>query len=195
MTSSQSQSSEPENQGNRDQSQPAGNLTGDCPSRVLERPQSPTVIMEGAVNNQSGIFGKFEVTKNPGDSIEADKETYMNYGDLFLGGNLVDRERGPLAKNNRNISKKKKNRTGRIGPVQAKLVSVDVRPGSRKRPRLDVDPNGFDAFGLNALLGLNICQHKEFERFCDSGNVEGNENSTPVNIGRIMLMSSWSAQR
>ncbi|KAJ0948870.1 hypothetical protein HanRHA438_Chr01g0032501 [Helianthus annuus] len=94
MTNSQSQSSEPEDQGNRDQSQPSGNLTGDCPSRVLERPQLSYVIMEGAVNDQSENLGKFEVTKNMGDIIEADKETFVNYGEVFLGGNYLERERG-----------------------------------------------------------------------------------------------------
>ncbi|MFS7944887.1 hypothetical protein Hanom_Chr06g00517541 [Helianthus anomalus] len=50
-------------------------------------------------------------------------------------------------------SKIKKNKGG-VGQAHDKMLSVDGRPSLRKRPRLDVDPNGLDPFGLDALLGL-----------------------------------------
>ncbi|MFS7900296.1 hypothetical protein Hanom_Chr00s104766g01805431 [Helianthus anomalus] len=35
------------------------------------------------------------------------------------------------------------------------FLSLDSRPSSNKRARLDFDPNGLDPFGLDCLLGLN----------------------------------------
>ncbi|MFS7954396.1 hypothetical protein Hanom_Chr07g00629781 [Helianthus anomalus] len=49
----------------------------------------------------------------------------------------------------------KKMNQNRVSPHKGMMISVENRPSSRKRPRLEFDPNGLDPFGLDVLFGLN----------------------------------------
>ncbi|KAJ0600726.1 hypothetical protein HanIR_Chr03g0120451 [Helianthus annuus] len=156
-----SQSSEKAEQGNQGRSQADGILPGVAPLRDLERPKDQSVIMEGIIENQSVYSGISIFPKIVKDTDGLHKETYVYYGDDVLERDAVVREDGPSQKNNRKVIKKVG--SGRVVTRQPKLISVDDRPTTRKRPRLDIDPNGLDRFGLNALLGLSIGQQLETE--------------------------------
>ncbi|MFS7907134.1 hypothetical protein Hanom_Chr01g00067691 [Helianthus anomalus] len=118
-----------------------------------------SVNSERAERDHSVKVGNCQVTINGEGSVGADIETPLNYRDIFMGRNYEERERGPTVNNLRKASSKCGK--GRVGRSQARMVSLDSRPKSRKRPRLDVDPKGLDPFGLDALLGINERQHTE----------------------------------
>ncbi|KAM0050099.1 hypothetical protein Hdeb2414_s0008g00293701 [Helianthus debilis subsp. tardiflorus] len=111
------------------------------PSGDLERPFFTYADKEssGQLNNDIGIQNIF--SKNLGDDMGTEKECEVVKEGRSRGGK------------NRNISNK--GGRSRVGFTQPKLISVDDRPTSRKRPRLDVDPSGLDPFGLDVLLGLH----------------------------------------
>ncbi|MFS7968873.1 hypothetical protein Hanom_Chr09g00802601 [Helianthus anomalus] len=111
------------------------------------------------MENQSVFSGTPFLPKIAKDTYGKNKETYVYYGDDVLERNEVVREGGPTQKNKRKVIKKVG--SGRVVTRNPKLVSVDNRPTNRKRQRLDIDPNGLDPFGLNALLGLSIGQQLE----------------------------------
>ncbi|MFS7975364.1 hypothetical protein Hanom_Chr10g00879701 [Helianthus anomalus] len=90
--------------------------------------------------------------KNYGEAVSGDNGNDVNFGVSFLEINSSGSER--KSSNNKRNNRLKKGRRVKVGHVQDKMISVDTRPSSRKRPRLEVDPNGLDPFGLDALLGL-----------------------------------------
>ncbi|MFS7922951.1 hypothetical protein Hanom_Chr03g00255101 [Helianthus anomalus] len=93
---------------------------------------------------------------------EGDLESGAPFGGNFLEGFNVEREGGPQGVKIRN--KHKKGDKMCKGQVKPKMVSMDIRPSSRKRARLDVDPSGLDPFGLNVLLGLHMNDKVSSER-------------------------------
>ncbi|MFS7933877.1 hypothetical protein Hanom_Chr04g00384981 [Helianthus anomalus] len=137
------------------------------PSGFFERPIFTYTNKEDGVHGQSMIGDHIEVSKNIEDSEGVGMEGGVAFGEKFLGNNKVERESRSHVLKGRRISI---NKTGRrVGQMQPKLLSVDNRPSSRKRARLDLDPNGLDPFVLDVLLGLN--QYVE-------ENTMGNEDNT-----------------
>ncbi|KAM0065069.1 hypothetical protein Hdeb2414_s0003g00110471 [Helianthus debilis subsp. tardiflorus] len=132
------------------------NLTGILDGGVqvddLERPQILQVIKERFLDDQTGMVEKDSFAKNMEEHMGVFKESHVGLGEVFKGRKLAESDTGPTVKKRRNVTKK--GGVGRMGH-QVKMVSVDERPTSRKRPRLDVDPKGLDPFGLNILLGIN----------------------------------------
>ncbi|KAF5765351.1 hypothetical protein HanXRQr2_Chr15g0702771 [Helianthus annuus] len=123
----------------------------------MEGPSFSGGVMEGSQNIHFDNTKIKEVSKRIEESVALEKET-GNYCHVPLVESYLFENIGKIP------IKKASNRTkkgGRrqMGHIKDKLISVDSRPSSRKRPRLEVDPNGLDPFGLDALLGLvnNSC--------------------------------------
>ncbi|KAJ0575090.1 putative RNA-directed DNA polymerase [Helianthus annuus] len=172
------QSSENVDLGKQDPLQSAGVLTGDVPTTEMECTKVSPLIKERIEKEQSAILGDSNPSKIMKDSAVFAKDSSMHHGEVDMERIFMEKGSGPAIKNNRKFPKKCG--SGRGGPSQAKLISVDNRPTSRKRPRLDVDPNGLDPFGINALLGLSHGQHIESDENTvpRRGEVEGNTDTS-----------------
>ncbi|KAJ0669596.1 hypothetical protein HanPI659440_Chr17g0702921 [Helianthus annuus] len=104
-------------------------------SGILESPTFTYTSKEGGMHGQSMIGDHIEVFINVEESEGVGMEGGVIFGEIFLGSNNVERESRPhVLKGSSNSI----NKTGRrVGQIQPKLLSVDNRPSSRKRARLD----------------------------------------------------------
>ncbi|MFS7994613.1 hypothetical protein Hanom_Chr12g01108101 [Helianthus anomalus] len=117
----------------------------------MESPNGVEADKEGVQNIPIENVVK-EVSKNMGESVRIEKESHVNFGVPGVGKDIFQSEgRSNIKKRSKGLKKGNRNR---VGHIQDKMVSVDSRPSSRKRPRLDFDHNGLDPFGLDALLGI-----------------------------------------
>ncbi|KAL9992162.1 putative RNA-binding domain superfamily [Helianthus debilis subsp. tardiflorus] len=100
----------------------------------MERPVFTGIEME-TMGNQ------YNFSKNMGENGGRNKESGVEKEDRRQHGN----------------NRKSSNMRGRVrvGLGQPKHISVDSRPSSKKRPRLDIDQSGLDPFGLDVLLGTH----------------------------------------
>ncbi|MFS7944287.1 hypothetical protein Hanom_Chr06g00510321 [Helianthus anomalus] len=116
----------------------------------LEGTKSVGEAKESSLNYHNDCMENKETSTNNGGDVVEDKETDRLFGVSFL-------EDYSLGNGKKNLNSNSRNRVKKVGRRQMGqvMISVDNRHSSRKRPRLDVDSNGLDPFGLNALLGLN----------------------------------------
>ncbi|MFS8018789.1 hypothetical protein Hanom_Chr15g01396171 [Helianthus anomalus] len=116
----------------------------------LEGTKSVGEDKESSLNYHNGCIENKETSTINGEDVVVDKET-----DRLFGVSIM--EDNSLGNGKKNLNSKSRKRTKKVGRKQMGqvMISVDNRPSSRKRPRMDVDTNGMDPFGLNALLGLN----------------------------------------
>ncbi|MFS7894869.1 hypothetical protein Hanom_Chr00s002169g01692841 [Helianthus anomalus] len=96
----------------------------------LERPKVSTVSMEWIEKDQLVYSGNSNFAKMLKDTEGLDQGNYVYYGNGFLEKNAMERESGPPIKNIRKVPRKVG--SCHVGNRQAKMMSVDERPNSKK---------------------------------------------------------------
>ncbi|KAM0025897.1 hypothetical protein Hdeb2414_s0021g00580091 [Helianthus debilis subsp. tardiflorus] len=136
------------------------------------------VNLESSHNVLKDCMADKEGSKINGVMEVGDKETVGIFGESFLETNLL----GNMKKISQKQGSKKLKKGGKkqVGHV---FISVDERPKTKKRPRLDMEPNGIDPFGLDAMLGLlsgnrqegpnSLTEEFNNEEFSEVGEIQG----------------------
>ncbi|MFS7964689.1 hypothetical protein Hanom_Chr08g00753241 [Helianthus anomalus] len=107
--------------------------------------------MESSHNFLKDCMADKEGSKINGVMEVGDKETVVIFRESFLEANLLgNRKKISLKQGSKRLKKGGKKQVGHV------FITVDERPKSRKRPKLDMEPNGLDPFGLDAMLGSSL---------------------------------------
>ncbi|KAF5767451.1 putative RNA-binding domain superfamily [Helianthus annuus] len=131
---------------NRNQSQASENTVNPVENVFMEGPEIVEGNKEGEdyVHNQN--IRDEDVSDFNNQSVGVNMEGFENFAGVSKEVNeLVGN--GLFTANKDKIVFKKVGRR-RMGPYKDRMVSVDDRPSSRKRPRMEIDTNGLDPFGL-----------------------------------------------
>ncbi|MFS7987212.1 hypothetical protein Hanom_Chr11g01019801 [Helianthus anomalus] len=150
----------------------------------MEGPIFAGGVKEGLQNFHYDSIENREVSNNNGDSVVTNKETEVYFGVPFVENNAF-RNKGKYSYK-KDCKRLKKGGRRHVGHTLDKMISVDNRPSSRKRPRLEVDPNGLDPFGLDVLLGLaNNSMHKGPNVVKETCHVGGTQSNGDVSVPDI----------
>ncbi|MFS8031176.1 hypothetical protein Hanom_Chr17g01542731 [Helianthus anomalus] len=161
-----------------------GKKRSESPSQVRRSDDSTPVNRNAATDSVSPQivfpFPDMERTVFAGIEMETAGNQYIFSKNMGENGGR-NKESGVEKENSRQHgnNRKSSNMRGRVrmGLGQPKHISLDSRPSSKKRPRLDIDQSGLDPFGLDILLGM----HQNTQ-----GDTEGNQNSNQDG-GKLLL--------